>query len=381
MSTGPAFLCDLRSDTVTRPTDAMRRAMAEAEVGDDVFGDDPNVNALEREAADLLGREAALFVPSGTMGNQIALKFATRAGDEAIVEERSHMLLYEVGAAGMISGVQLRTCPSTRGVLDLAAVRRSIRDPRDLHQPRTSFLAIENTHNVGGGLPIPVEHLEELAGIAAEHDLHFHMDGARLFNAAISLGVEPAELARHPKSVMFCLSKGLGAPVGSLLVSDADVIRSCRRIRKALGGGMRQAGIVAAAGRIALSSQVGRLVEDHRRARRLGEAAATMPGITVDLDTVASNMVYLDVDESVGGAEALEARLLSRGVGAVALGPQTLRLVTHLDVDDAALDEGIRVLGEILHESLDSGGRSAEASGAVRGRGDSESATGGSEKR
>ena len=343
----------------------MRRAMAAAEVGDDVFGDDPTVQALEREAAEFLGREAALFVPSGTMGNQIALKYATRPGDEAIVEERSHILLYEVGAAGMISGVQLRTCPSRRGVLDIEAVHRSIRDPRDLHQPRTAFLSIENTHNVEGGIPIPVDHLEELASIAANHGLHFHMDGARLFNAAVALGVEPRELARHPKSLMFCLSKGLGAPVGSMLVSDEDVIRACRRIRKALGGGMRQAGILAAAGRIALSEHGERLAEDHRRARRLGEAAAEMPGVRVDLDSVVTNMVYLTVEDSVGSAEALESRLADRGVGSVALGPRTLRLVTHLDVDDKAVDEGIRVLGEVLREStsgVGAGGRGGETS-------------------
>lgn len=339
-----ASASDFRSDTVTRPTPAMREAMATAEVGDDVYGDDPTVNRLEALAAERTGHEAALFVPSGTMGNQIALRYATRPGDEAIVEERSHMILYEVGAAGMLSGVQLRTVPSRAGVLDLDAVGRALRDPRDLHQPRTTFLAIENTHNLAGGTVVPIEHLRELASWCREQEVHFHMDGARLFNAAAASGLPAAEIASIPTSVMFCLSKGLGAPIGSILASDSETIRECRRIRKAFGGGMRQAGIVAAAAILALEDPIDRLLEDHRRARELAEGFAAIDGIEVDQDAVQTNMVYVALDGGRDVAERLESRLAESGVLAVALGDGMLRFVTHSDLRDEDVGRAIEAV-------------------------------------
>jgi len=343
-----ALVCDFRSDTVTRPTDAMRRAMAGAEVGDDVFGDDPTVAALESLAAKMVGKEAALFVPSGTMGNQIALQHATRPGDEAIVEASSHMLLFEVGGAARLSGVQLRAVRGCAGVLDLAQVDALVRDPRDLHQPRTSFLAVEQTHNMAGGTVVPVEHLAALRERCDRHGLHFHMDGARVFNATAATGLPVTELTRHVDSVMFCLSKGLGAPIGSILAGSEEAVRSFRRIRKVLGGGMRQAGIIAAAGIVALEERVGRLAQDHVRARRLAEGVAGLPAARVDPDSVQTNMVFLHVDGGDRAAECLEARLDRRGVRGIPLPGGILRFVLHADVGDEHVERAIEVVREEL---------------------------------
>ncbi len=348
MTNRESLVCDFRSDTVTRPTDAMRRAMAEAEVGDDVYGDDPTVNRLEALAAEITGTEAGLFVPSGTMGNQIALRVATRPGEEGLVEEASHMLLWEVGGAAMISGVQLRPVPGNQGVLDLEALERLVRDARDVHQPRTTFLGIENSHNMAGGTLVPVDHLKELAAFARARGLHFHMDGARLFNAAVALGVPASEIASVPDSTMFCLSKGLGAPVGSMLVGSAATITEGRRVRKALGGGMRQAGILAAAGILALETMVDRLAEDHRRARDLAEGLAELPGTRIDLASVQTNMVYLEVEGGPNAAEELAEQLAPLGVLSVALTGSMLRLVTHNDVGDEHVSRAIEVFREIL---------------------------------
>lgn len=340
--------CDLRSDTVTRPGEAMRRAMATAEVGDDVFGDDPTVNRLEELAASMLGKEAAMLVPSGTMGNQIALRYATNPGDEALVEESSHMLLYEVGAASMFSGVQLRPVRGCQGHLDLEHAASMIRDPADDHQPRTTFITVENTHNMAGGTAVSIEHLRQVGEFAHSHGLHLHMDGARIFNAAVALGVSVSEVARYPRSVMFCLSKGLGAPIGSMLVADREMIRECRRLRKAFGGGMRQAGVIAAPAIVALETMIDRLADDHRRAHRLAQSISELPGLRVDLDSVQSNMVYVEVDGGPRAAHDLEQKLAASGVLTVALGPRRLRLVTHCDVDDDAIERGIQGFREVL---------------------------------
>jgi len=332
---------DFRSDTITRPTPAMRQAMASAEVGDDVFGDDPTVNRLEALSAEMTGKEDALFVPSGTMGNQIALKVSTQPGDEAIVEATSHMVLFEVGAAAMISGVQLRTARARRGVFDLDELEGLFRDPEDIHQPRSRFLAVENTHNMAGGVGVPLEHLRALRRFADSHGLHLHMDGARLFNAALAAGVPASEIAATADTVMFCLSKSLAAPIGSILASDRGTIRRCRKIRKCLGGGMRQAGVVAAAGIVALERMVARLGEDHARARRLASGIADLPGLEVDLDSVQTNMVYVHVVGGPGGAKGLVARLAAQGVLAIALPGEVVRFVTHNDVGDEDVERAV----------------------------------------
>jgi threonine aldolase len=339
---------DFRSDTITRPTEAMRRAMATAEVGDDVFGDDPTVNRLEALAAETTGKEAALFVPSGTMGNQIALKAATCPGDEGIVEASSHMILFEVGAAAMISGVQLRTLRGRGGVFDLEELEGLVRDREDIHQPRTRFLAIENTHNMAGGTVVPIGHLRDLRAFADRHGLHLHMDGARLFNAAVASGIPAARIAECADTVMFCLSKSLAAPIGSILASDRDTIRHCRKIRKWLGGGMRQAGVVAAAALVALETMVERLAEDHRRARRLAEEVAGLPGIDVDLESVQTNMVYLRVRGGDAGARSLTGRLGERGVLAIPLPGGVVRFVTHNDLGDEDIDRAVASLRGVL---------------------------------
>ena len=335
---------DLRSDTVTKPTPAMRAAMAAAEVGDDVYGEDPTVNRLEARAAEIFGREAALFVPSGTMGNQTAIRLNTQHGQEVICEARSHVVEWEIAMAAAFSGCQLRTIPAERGILTWSAIEPHITG-KHYHRAPTGLIALENTHNMAGGTVMPVAVMEQILAGAAERGLPVHLDGARIFNVAVALGIGVRELTRGFSTVMFCLSKGLGAPVGSMLVGTFDQMDRARLIRKALGGGMRQAGILAAAGLIALEEGPKRLHEDHANARLIAERIAETPA-KIDLDTVETNIVIFKVPD--GNADAFVAKLKQRGILASSVYRHSVRFVTHRDVDRAACEEAARAAAEIL---------------------------------
>jgi threonine aldolase len=333
---------DLRSDTVTTPTPAMRRAMAEAEVGDDVYGEDPTVNRLEELAAAKVGKEAALYVPSGTMGNQVALRVLARPGTEVLCAARAHIRQYEAAAAARNAGVQVRPLHDREGTFEASAVDTAAEGPGH-HLPPLSLVAIENTHMPAGGVPWAPAAVEAVAAAARRHGLPVHCDGARLFNAAVALGVDAAALAAPVDTVMFCLSKGLAAPVGSLLAGSADVVAAAREERARLGGGMRQAGIIAAAGILALSEMVDRLADDHARARRLAEALAErFPG-SVDPAAVRTNIVC-------AATAALPASFLddlaAAGVRAGTIDQMTARLVTHKDVDDADLERALTAIAK-----------------------------------
>ncbi len=335
---------DFRSDTVTRPTPAMRQAIAEAEVGDDVFGEDPTTERLEARVAEFLGKEAALFVPSGVMGNQLAIKVHTRPGDEVVVAERSHIYHYEAGAPSVLSGVQLRPVGDARGFVtgdDVAAVVRGRYD----WEPRTRLVCLENTVNKSGGRIYPLDLTHEVAETARAHDLALHLDGARLWNAAVASGRSEAELSAPFDTVNVCLSKGLGAPIGSVLAGRAETIRLARRYRKLFGGGMRQTGIVSAAGLWALEHHRADLAADHRRARRLADALATLPGFAVDPATVETNIVIAETDAP---AEEVLARLDAHGIRMVQFGPHTIRATLHRDLDDKDLDHAIDVLHNLF---------------------------------
>ncbi|MBU2548519.1 MAG: low-specificity L-threonine aldolase [Proteobacteria bacterium] len=340
---------DLRSDTVTRPTAGMREAMFKAPVGDDVFGEDPSVNALQDMAADILGREAALFVPSGTMANQIAIKVQTRPGDEVIVEAHAHPFNSESGAGAVISGVQFQTIPGRRGLLDPDRIRPALR-PDDPHFPPSRLVCIENTHNRGGGSVYPLDCVASIRDVCQTAGLALHMDGARLFNACEASGVEPRRYAELCDTVSFCLSKGLGAPVGSLLVGDRDLIHEARRWRKLLGGGMRQAGILAAAGLYALEHHVERLAEDHRNAKTLATGLASLEGLAIDLNEVETNIVIFQVVRPDMDAYSLFERLWREGVLVLPFGPDRVRAVTHLDVSPADIEQALAVFARVLGE-------------------------------
>ena len=335
---------DLRSDTVTLPTAEMMRAMATAELGDDVYGEDPTVRRLEEIAAARVGKEAALFVPTGTMGNAVAALTHTRRGQEVIVGADTHVYEAEVGGLAVISGLLARPLPCRQGHLDPGEVEAVIR-PEDVHYARTGLLCLEDPHNAAGGMVTPPAMVAELAAVAHGHGVPVHLDGARLFNAAVALGVEAAELTEAVDSVMFCVSKGLGAPVGSLLAGREEFIAEARRNRKLLGGGMRQVGVLAAAGIVALETMVERLAEDHRNARVLAEGLAGLPGLVVDRDSVQTNMVYADT--APGAAEEFVAGLRAAGVLINAVGPSRVRFVTHKDVDRAGIDRALTVAREV----------------------------------
>lgn len=339
---------DLRSDTVTRPTAAMRRAMAEAEVGDDVFGEDPTVRRLEREAAARLGKEAALFVPSGMMGNQIALHVQGRPGAEVICEAASHVVKYEAGAMAVLSGMQPRTLPGRGGALDPAQVEAAI-GSGDPYRPPTALLALENTHNMAGGRVVPPERIALLAAVARRHRLPVHLDGARIFNAATALEVPVEHLAADADTVMFCLSKGLGAPVGSMLCGPRETMEKAHRVRTLFGGAMRQVGVLAAAGLVALREGPEHLARDHRRARRLGECLAELPWAEIDPTTVETNIVIFRVLPAGGGdgeapAPRLVARLEALGILAIPISRDEVRFVTHRDLSDEDLERALGAL-------------------------------------
>ena len=327
---------DLRSDTVTQPTPDMRRAMAQAEVGDDVYGEDPTINELEARAAEMMGKEAALFVASGTMGNQLAVMAHTDGrGEEIILEEESHIFMYEGGGVALLAGCQTKTIPGVQGRLDPQAVEAALR-PDNIHFPRTRLLCLENTHNRAGGTVLTVAQTEALAAVAHRAGVLVHLDGARVFNAAVALGVPVEQVVAPVDTVQFCLSKGLCAPVGSLVAGPRAFIEEGRRIRKVLGGGMRQAGILAAAGLIGLTEMVDRLAEDHDNARTLAEALTEIPGLSVNLDTVQSNIVAVDVDAASGTALQWLEDLAPHRIRANMVTPQRFRMVTHygITVDD-----------------------------------------------
>lgn len=350
-------MIDLRSDTVTQPTEEMRRAMATAEVGDDVYEEDPTVNRLQEESAKLLGKEAALFVPSGTMGNLVAILTHCQRGDEVILGDLSHTFLFEAGGISALGGIHSRQLPNQPdGSLALDEIRAAIR-PDDVHQPVTRLICLENTHNRCGGTVQSVEYTREVRCLAQEYGLKVHLDGARLFNAATAIAEQKGgsvrliarDLAQAVDSVTFCLSKGLCAPVGSVLCGSEVFIRQARRVRKMLGGGMRQAGILAAAGLIALEKMIDRLHEDHRRARALADGLRKIPGLVLDSEAPATNMVFLGLVEEVPwNASQIAARLREKGVLVGAIGERRFRLVTHYWIDDAAVERAIQAFGEVL---------------------------------
>jgi len=324
----------------------MRAAMASAEVGDDVYGEDPTINLLERRAAQVFGREAGLFVPTGTMGNQIAIRALTQPGQEVIAESRAHILDWEMATIAVFSGCLIRAVPAERGILTWKHIEPAIY-ARGAFRAATGLIEIENTANLAGGTCTPLPLLEEIWNGARERELPVHLDGARVFNAAVALGVDVKVLTRGFDTVMFCLSKGLGAPVGSVLVGSAELIDRARLYRKALGGGMRQAGILAAAGLIALEEGPKRLYEDHANARLLAEALAAMPGVAIDPETVETNIVIFGLKGKRTPAE-LVARLKARNIFISALGHNLIRLVTHLDVDRAACVAAAEAIAEEL---------------------------------
>jgi len=327
---------DLRSDTVTQPTPAMREAMANAEVGDDVFGEDPTVQRLEAMAAERTGKEAAVFVASGTMGNLVSLLAHCQRGDEAIVGAESHVLQYEVAGAAHVGGILLRQVPNdAHGMLDLASVEATIRG-QNIHFPRTAVVCLENTHNRCGGGAITIEETKAVADIARRHGVALHLDGARLFNAAVALGVPAAALAEEADSVTFCLSKGLAAPVGSLVCGRAEFIAKARKARKVLGGGMRQAGVIAAAGIVALEQMVERLAEDHEHAQLLAQGLAHVPGVRIDPQRVQTNIVIFEV---AGDSLTFMRRVRDAGVLTTPIGGGRVRMVTHYGITRADIED------------------------------------------
>ena len=341
-------LVELRSDTMTRPTPSMRKAMAAAEVGDDVFGEDPTVNRLEEMAAERLGKDAALFVPSGTMANLVSQLCHCGRGDEMILGHLAHTFYYEQGGSAAVGSIHPRTLPNRPdGTIALEEIEAAVRAD-NVHFPRTRLIALENTHNLCGGAPLAPDYLRAVAAIARRHGLKLHVDGARLFNAAVALGVPARELAADADSICFCLSKGLAAPVGSVLCGGKEFIAQARRARKVLGGGMRQAGVLAAAGIVALTEMVDRLAEDHANARRLAEGLAALPGIALDPGRVRTNIVYFDVAREGMTAAGLTERLAKEGVRMLAAGPRTVRAVTHYEVTAAGIDQALAAAAKAM---------------------------------
>ena len=340
-------MIDLRSDTVTKPTPAMRNAMANAEVGDDVYDDDPTVNRLQEVSAKLLGKEAALFTPSGTMSNAIAMKVHTRPGDEVLMDTEAHSMLYELGLPATIAHVLTRQFRSAKGVPDVEEIRHSFH-AESLHNPGTTLILLENTHNRAGGEIIPLGVMREIYQITKSHDASLHLDGARLFNAVTASGVSAAEFVENADSVTFCLSKGLGCPIGSVLCGTHEFIHRARRVRKMLGGGMRQVGILAAAGLYALENHSERLETDHANARLLAQGLAQISGIRVRNISPPTNMVYFDIDAS---SDVLCRKMRAQNVLANPIEEQTVRLVTHLGVNESQMRETVKIIQEIYEKS------------------------------
>jgi threonine aldolase len=339
---------DLRSDTVTVPTPAMREAMATAEVGDDVLGEDPTINRLEAMAAERVGKEAGLFVSSGTMGNLVSALTHCARGEEIIVGDHGHIFLFEAGSVSAVGGIHSRQVPNQPdATLDLAQVEAAIR-PDDDHFPRTRLICLENTHNRCGGACLTPEYMRQVRALADRYQLKIHLDGARIFNAAVALGVDVRELTRDADSVSFCLSKGLSAPVGSLVCGPADFIHEARRARKVLGGGMRQGGVIAAAGVVALEHMVDRLADDHVNARRLAEGLADIPGIALDPSRVQTNIVYFDLEEGAPDAAEFCGRIAGQDVKMGPTGARRIRAVTHHGIEADHIEQALGVVAQVM---------------------------------
>lgn len=342
-------MIDLRSDTVTKPTEVMRQAMARAEVGDDVYGEDPTVNRLQERAAEIFEKEAALFVPTGSMGNQIAVKLHTHPGDEVIIEERGHIYNYEMGTPAVASGVMFRAVRSADGSghLKWEEIEPALHIDQPYYSCPTGLICLENTHNFAGGSVMTAEHCADICERSHSKGIPVHLDGARIFNASVALDTPVAELARNCDSVQFCLSKALGAPVGSMLVGSRDFIKEARVWRKRFGGGMRQAGILAAAGLVALEDSPKRLHEDHINARRLAEGLAEIRGIKIDVERVVTNIVIFDITGTGMTSADICERLKERGILAIPFG-SAIRMVTHCDVSTKDIETALDRLREIL---------------------------------
>lgn len=347
-------MIDMRSDTVTVPTPEMRRAMFEAAVGDDVYGEDPTVNQLEAEAAALLGKEAGLFVPTGTQGNQVSVLTHTQRGEEVILEAESHIFYYEVAGVATLSGCQTRTLPSHWGAMDPDRVESLIRS-ENIHFPRTGLVCVENTHNRSGGTILPQANIAAVADVAHRHGVPVHMDGARVFNAAVAQGLPVARVVAPVDSVMFCLSKGLSAPIGSMVVGTRAFIDRARKNRKMLGGGMRQVGILAAAGLVAVHTMVDRLAEDHENARRLAKGLTAIAGVQVEMETVQTNMVMFDILDSRWDASTLSGAFRRAGLLANGTAARRIRLVTHKDVAAADVPEALDRIERVIKAGPDAG--------------------------
>ena len=342
-------IIDLRSDTMTQPTDAMRRAMAEAQVGDDVFGEDPTINRLEEMAADRLGKESALFVSSGTMANLVSLLAHCGRGDEIILGSLAHTFLAEQGGSAAIAGIHPRTLPNQPdGKLDLDDIKSAIRGD-NIHFPRTRLIILENTHNGCSGYPLDADYMKAVGQIAHRHKLKIHVDGARIFNAAVALNVNPKDLVAVTDSVSFCLSKGLAAPVGSLVCGTQSFVDDARRARKVIGGGMRQAGVLAAAGIVALNEMVDRLTDDHANAKKLAEGLANMEGLDIDSNGIKTNIVYFEITREDLTAIDLVSRLNKKGIKILASGAGRLRAVTHYHISAEDIDVTIDTFSKILN--------------------------------
>jgi threonine aldolase len=337
---------DLRSDTVTRPTPAMRAAMNAAEVGDDVFNEDPTVHRLEERVAAVLGKEAAVFVPSGTMSNQIAVKVQTQPGDELLCDVGCHIYNYEAGGPAVLSGVTCRPLEGDYGIVEPAQFEDKLR-PDDPHQVRTRLVCLENTHNRGGGRIYPHDKIEAISRWARRHGLAMHLDGARLWNAVVTTNIPARQWAKHFDTVSVCFSKGLGAPVGSALAGPRELIQKARRVRKLFGGGMRQAGVIAAGALFALEHHVERLADDHRNAQILARAVADTPGLELAPAQVDTNLVWVRIAPELGTAREFADRLKTHGILTLALGPQAIRLCTHLDVSTAQAERAADVLRRV----------------------------------
>ena len=338
---------DLRSDTVTLPTPAMQKAMHEAELGDDVFGEDPTVNRLEQVAAERLGKEAALLTVSGTMSNLVALLTHCGRGDEVIMGDKAHTFMSEVGGPAALGSITTHTVPNQPdGTLRLEDVAAAIRTV-NIHHPSTRLIVVENTHNRMGGTVLGLQYMDQLDDLARKHGLGIHLDGARVFNASVALGVPVAQVVKRADSVCFCLSKGLACPVGSVLAGTAEFIRRARQYRKMVGGGMRQAGVLAAAGLVALNDMVERLAEDHVNARRLAEGIAGLPGIRVDLHAVQTNIVFFDLNSPAMSAQSFQAALSERGIKVIAVGGSLFRMVTHYGIEASDIDLALKAFGEV----------------------------------
>lgn len=345
---------DLRSDTVTHPTGPMREAMARAEVGDDVFNEDPTIHQLQELTAKKIGKEAALFVPSGTMANLVSILTHCGRGDEIILGDRSHIFLNEVGGISALGGVHPRTVPNNEdGTLPLPALEKAVRR-KDLHYPPTQLICLENTHNYCAGAALTPNYMEEAAGLARQHSLKIHLDGARIFNAAVALSVDVADLTKHADSVMFCLSKGLSAPVGSLICGSGEFIDHARKIRKMVGGGMRQAGHLAAAGILALEQMVERLEQDHAHAKKLAKGLADVPGIELNLDRVQTNIIFFGLKHPKIAPDAFLKHLESRGIKILTTEPGMFRAVLHREVSEEQVDCVLETVRSLLNRQAGS---------------------------